>query len=230
MMPATPIIHRAAKRALLLDFDGTLADTILGLRQVYERFLDRLNVRQHAPSFEEANGMVLSELIQGLCRQFATASAPEAEWQSYRNGVEAAILEAAPMPGTHALIAWAKQQGWLVGIASAGQTALIADWLRRHELAMAIDEIVGADLCPRGKPDPALYQLLIGRLDVAPQDCIAIEDSPAGIASALAAGIDVIHLRSGEPGKDGNEALLNVGSLADALTFLQRRFPPIGHS
>lgn len=43
-----------------------------------------------------------------------------------------------------------------------------------------------------GKPDPQPYVMGAERLGVAPEDCIALEDSRAGIASALAAGAHVL--------------------------------------
>ena len=40
----------------------------------------------------------------------------------------------------------------------------------------------------RGKPAPDLYLLAAQRMNTPPQDCVAIEDSPVGVAAACAAG------------------------------------------
>jgi len=52
--------------------------------------------------------------------------------------------------------------------------------------------LVTGDEVRRGKPDPEPYLLAASRLGVPPAECLAIEDSPSGIASAEAAGCRVI--------------------------------------
>jgi mannitol-1-/sugar-/sorbitol-6-phosphatase len=51
--------------------------------------------------------------------------------------------------------------------------------------------IITADLTPRGKPHPDPYLAAARALGVAPQDCLVIEDAPAGIAAGRAAGATV---------------------------------------
>ena len=48
------------------------------------------------------------------------------------------------------------------------------------------------DEVQHGKPDPEAYLTAAARLGVDPARCLAIEDSPAGVASAEAAGCVVI--------------------------------------
>jgi beta-phosphoglucomutase-like phosphatase (HAD superfamily) len=48
--------------------------------------------------------------------------------------------------------------------------------------------IVAGDEVTHGKPHPEPYLTAAERLGVAPADCVAVEDSPVGIASALASG------------------------------------------
>jgi sugar-phosphatase len=52
--------------------------------------------------------------------------------------------------------------------------------------------LISAEDTPRGKPDPAGYRLAAKRLLVLPADCLAIEDSPAGLRAAFAAGMATI--------------------------------------
>ena len=42
------------------------------------------------------------------------------------------------------------------------------------------------------KPNPEIYQKAIKSLNLKPEDCIAVEDSPNGIRSAFAANLKVI--------------------------------------
>ncbi len=56
----------------------------------------------------------------------------------------------------------------------------------------AFDTLVCGDDVRHGKPDPEAYLLAADRLGVSPGSCVAIEDSPSGIASAEAAGCIVV--------------------------------------
>jgi beta-phosphoglucomutase-like phosphatase (HAD superfamily) len=52
--------------------------------------------------------------------------------------------------------------------------------------------VVTGDQVSRGKPAPDPYLLAVDRLGVLPAHCVAIEDSPTGVASATAAGVPTI--------------------------------------
>jgi len=56
----------------------------------------------------------------------------------------------------------------------------------------AIRVVVAGDDVTRGKPDPEPYLTAAARLGVDPRDCVAIEDSPGGLRSAMAAGAKTI--------------------------------------
>jgi HAD superfamily hydrolase (TIGR01509 family) len=214
-----------ARRALLLDFDGTIADTLPVLRDTYADFLRRIDATQQAPTFAQANGANLFQLITELCRQHVPDQDAAALWQQYWHSIETAVLQAAPMDGTHEIVAWARSRGWLIGIGSASRTGLIADWLERHALRTQIDCIIGADLCDRGKPDPVIYHMLVDQLAVAPRDCVVIEDSDSGVTSANRAGLAVIRLTGTHPLADSQAtASYDAVDLSAALGYLQQRF------
>lgn len=63
--------------------------------------------------------------------------------------------------------------------------------------AGTFDVIVGADDVTRSKPHPQPYLLAAARLDVHPEHCVAIEDSPHGLHSARAAGMVTIGIPHG---------------------------------
>ena len=64
---------------------------------------------------------------------------------------------------------------------------------RMDAAALRVPDVrVTAEHVTRSKPDPEGFVRAAELLGVAPQDCIAFEDSEAGIAAALAAGTTVI--------------------------------------
>ncbi len=64
----------------------------------------------------------------------------------------------------------------------------------RHQVAglPAPEVFVTAERVKRGKPEPDAYLLGAQLLGLAPQECVVVEDAPAGVLSGLAAGCHVI--------------------------------------
>ena len=88
--------------------------------------------------------------------------------------------------------------------------------LRGLGLQDAFDTTVSASDVNNGKPAPDLFLAAAQRLGIAPQDCLAVEDTLAGVQSAKAAGMFAIQLRAAStalPPRD--EADLVLDSLAD---------------
>ena len=109
-----------------------------------------------------------------------------------------------------------------LAIASGGRREQIDLALRETPIQDDFEVIVSADDCPVGKPDPAIYRMTLGRMNalvpqdslVAPQECLVIEDSLAGIRSAHAACMFVLGLATTYPVDHLHEADLVLPSLA----------------
>jgi beta-phosphoglucomutase-like phosphatase (HAD superfamily) len=68
--------------------------------------------------------------------------------------------------------------------------------LEAIQLQKAFDVVLGGDDVANGKPAPDIYRLAAQCLGLSPQKCIAIEDSPIGIASAVGSGAYTIAVRT----------------------------------
>jgi sugar-phosphatase len=69
---------------------------------------------------------------------------------------------------------------------------IIETVVSKLDIGRYLSAICTADDEVRGKPDPAVYLTAARRLGIEPTDCIAFEDSPRGVESALAAGMLVV--------------------------------------
>jgi len=76
------------------------------------------------------------------------------------------------------------------------------------------DIMVTADDVQHGKPDPEPYLKGAELLKVNPAECVVVEDAPAGIRAARAAGMKVISLPTTYPERDLHEADVVVSGLA----------------
>ena len=74
---------------------------------------------------------------------------------------------------------------------------------------------MSADDVRRGKPDPEGYRRAAALLGLEPARCVAVEDAPAGIAAARAAGARTVGVATTHPADELAEADLVVASLAE---------------
>jgi HAD superfamily hydrolase (TIGR01509 family) len=81
---------------------------------------------------------------------------------------------------------------WPLAVASSSPPGLIRAVLDAAGVAGLVRAAVSSEEVPRGKPAPDVYLAAAERLDVAPADCVAVEDSANGLRSAAAAGMTVV--------------------------------------
>ena len=97
------------------------------------------------------------------------------------------------MPGSIDLVRSIPEGRW--GVVTSGSRLLATNRLRFCGLPVP-EVLVTSDDVTHGKPHPEPYLKGAGRLGFSPADCLVIEDAPAGIQSARAAGTTVIGITS----------------------------------
>lgn len=178
-------------RALIFDFDGTILDTesacYRAWAEVYAEHGAELPLSRWAAAVGTTAGAfdAMAYLENVLGKELDRERIEVA-----RSARERELIACEPLrPGVRALLFEAKERGLKVGLASNSSLAWVEGLLRAHDLFEPFDTLCTADDVARLKPAPDLYRLALERLDVAPEEAIAIEDSPSGAAAALAAGV-----------------------------------------
>lgn len=132
------------------------------------------------------------------------------------------------LPGVRELIESARQAGIPLAIASNSDLGWIERWLSHLGLREPFGCISTFEHVAHPKPAPDVYLNAAACLGVAPERCIAVEDSPVGMQAALAAGMRCVAvpnaLTAHLPRPDG--AALTLSSLAD--TSLEKLLALVG--
>jgi len=102
--------------------------------------------------------------------------------EQYREHAEA-------LQGATSLVLGLQRRRVPIALASSSVRPWVDACLARIGLDGVFDELITGSDVANGKPDPEIYLLAAKRLKLPPSACLAIEDAPAGIASARAAGM-----------------------------------------
>lgn len=221
MPPAADLFRPSA---VIFDFDGVLANTerlhLAAFREAFApsgwTLTDDAYFTRYL-GYDDAGTIEAFARDQGVSIDAAQARALlQAKSAAYRRRVgRDDVLYA----GGAACVA-RLGAAFTLAIASGSLHDEIVDILRAAGIESAFAAIVGADDVTRGKPAPDLYLAAAARLRVAPQACVAIEDSSWGLTSARAAGLRTIAITTTAPAARLAEADLVLASLdeIDALT------------
>jgi HAD superfamily hydrolase (TIGR01509 family) len=180
-------------KAIFFDFDGVIADTQNHQVAAWQRTLAvmgwQIADEVAARSAEIDDHAFLSEL-------FADRGIHEARiesWVRRKQVLTVQLLKESPRlyPGVVDLVRQVRGRARLAVVSGAWRENIVAV-LDAAGLADAFDAIVAREDVPSPKPAPDGYQLALERLRLVPRSTVALEDSPAGLTSARAAGIRAI--------------------------------------
>jgi HAD superfamily hydrolase (TIGR01509 family) len=203
-------------RALFLDLDGTLADSLGVMKAVYRRFMEGEGLTPSDVEFDRLNGPPIAECVR-IIKDTHRLAAPHAELIArYQTLVDEVYATVPPSAGARELLAAAKARGWTVGVVTSNGEARTRAWLGRARLDDLIDIVVDGDSIQRGKPAPDPYLAALARARCKADAALAVEDSPQGAKAACAAGIPTLALvRNSSSIADWPEGVAFVHSLAD---------------
>lgn len=182
-------MSRNIRRGIFFNLDNTLADSAGALRGAFDRFAALCGVTPSDEVFAAIGGMSVPMAIALLKRRWSLPYTLDDLQRRYLPLIDTAFREIAPASGAAAAVETAFRNGWSVGVVTAVGGARSRAWLARTRLAAHVDIVVGGDEVVLGKPEPEPYRIALARSGSARELSIAVEDSPSGAKSALAAGI-----------------------------------------
>ncbi len=174
---------------LFLDLDGTLADSLTALKNVYHSFLASFGASGDEVEFQQLNGPPLGEIVERLRMTHKLPGTPADLLQRYSAMVSQAHQSVRPAAGAHELLAHARACGLKIAVVTSSPRLSAQRWLAFEGLADEIDDVVGGDDVSAGKPDAEPYIRALSRLNCAAALSHAVEDSRIGAQSAVAAGL-----------------------------------------
>src|SRR6478609_4603097 len=104
------------RSGLLIDLDGTLADSLSVMRSVYSRFLSHLGKSGSETEFQRLNGPPLPEIVAELARMHAIDSPVDSLLEIYWKLVDDVYMKVLPRQGAAELLRTAWEHGIPVAV------------------------------------------------------------------------------------------------------------------
>ena len=204
-------------RGVLFDMDGVVVDT----EKLYARFwAEAANALGYPMTYEQAMGMRSLNRQAGQ-RMLESYFGPGIDIHQVRairiQRMEAYIDEhgVEPKPGIYELLDFLDARGIPAAITTSSPQERVKKYLQPLGLYHRFRHICTGYEVAHGKPEPDIYLYGAESLGLRPENCLAIEDSPAGIVSASRAGCMTVLV----PDLDGvcAETQNRLFALADSL-------------
>ncbi|HEY7348403.1 MAG TPA: HAD family phosphatase [Ktedonobacterales bacterium] len=190
----------ASLQAIIWDLDGVIVDSSEQHRLSWQRLAAETGVvftdEDFWKTFGRSNAAIIP-LFWGSQLSAEQMDALAARKEVYFRELLKGNLRA--LPGALELMQAAHAAGLRQSLASSAPMENIAVMSEELGLRRWLNAMVSGDRLPRGKPAPDIFLLAAERLDVAPARCVVIEDAPAGVAAASAAGMRCLAVTNSHP-------------------------------
>ncbi|MDT0611995.1 HAD family hydrolase [Streptomyces lancefieldiae] len=195
-MTATTVL---TARALLLDMDGTLVNSDAAVERVWRRWADRQGL----------DGDEVMKVVHGR-QGYASMALLLPDRPMEQNHADNARMLAEETADTEGVVAIPGAPEFLASLRGLSHALVTSadvplSTARMAAAGLALPDVrITAESVGASKPDPEGFLKGAAELGIAPADCIAFEDSGAGITAARAAGMRVVGVgpRAGLHGPD----------------------------
>ena len=199
------------KRLVILDFDGTLADT----REIIVRTNQEVQRRMGYPITDADGimatvGLVLEECILVMYPDLPREELPA--WKNtYREVFDSLKNQIVPklFPHVKQTLETLYEKGCKITVASSRGTKSLTDFLREMDIAQYISYVLGADDVKLPKPNPEPVLKTLRDLGIDASEAIVVGDMPVDIQMGLGAGATTCGVSFGNSSRD---ALLKAGA------------------
>ena len=198
---------------ILFDLDGVLVDSARVVVRTWHTWARQKGIDPER-FIEIAHGRRPAETLR-LIEPDLDAESEAAELERIEVNDTDGILE---VEGALELLGTLPEGSWTV--VTSGSRALASGRMRHVGLPLP-ERFVTADDVENGKPHPEAYLKGAGILGASPQTCVVVEDAPAGVQSAKAAGMRVIAVATTHREEALHEADVVVGALSDVRVLTQ---------
>lgn len=174
---------------VIFDMDGTLVDSEVIWERAEQEMFERRGITYTDEVRQQVIGLRLDEFFAKLIAVYGLTDSVEALSTELREAIIGYIHLIEPKQGAQALLEHVAEQQIPYAIASSSPMSVIRAVVAAQGWNELIPHLYTAGDVAHGKPAPDVYLYACEQLGLDPTRCLALEDSPNGARSAVAAGM-----------------------------------------
>ncbi len=210
-------------KAVLFDWDGTLADTRQVIVATFQQVSREVGVSVNTEFIERRIGtgaaQTFREILQTAGKPFDDALIKRLLEKKIQ--VEMGMSRKVKLfPGALTLLE-ALQGKTRIALASMNNRPIIEDLLNAMNISDCFEVTLTVEEVSKFKPDPEIFLKTASKLNCPPANCVVVEDSIFGVQAAKAAGMDCVAVLTGVYKREELETA-NPGLIVESLTDKQR--------
>ena len=209
-----------AIEAVIFDLDGLLIDSEPLWQEAEILVFKQVNIYLTRQLCLQTKGLRIDEVVDYWYQRYpwTILSQLEVADSIVDRLIELISLKGESLPGVDDAIAFVRQKPVKMALASSSASNIIRAALQKLELSDVFSQVYSAESEILGKPHPGVYLTTANQLKVAPQKCLAIEDSLNGVLAAKAAQMKCIAIP--EPSQQNNPKFAIADRILHSLTEL----------
>lgn len=200
-------------KAIVFDVDATLVDTMSVIDEIWLAWANSKNI-----SFEAIANFIHGRKVNETLKEIDPAFDNENEINSVKQIAIEKMRTASPIVGALEFVNSLPKEVW--GIATSGPENIATTSLKASGFCIPNVMVCGEHVT-HGKPHREPFELAVNKLGFKPNECIAFEDSPAGVQSAKAAGCFTVALTTSHSKTELYEADLIVNGYSDISAVVE---------
>lgn len=184
----------ASIRAVIFDMDGVLLDSETISDRSRKIVAQEMNFKNLENSLNDYRGLNVPDTIKLLVERYGDEKkAKKFVERSNDLFVEIEMSEGIPLkPYVMETLNYLQQKGYKLAVASSTRGEAVRRQLTNAGIINFFQTITTGDMVTHSKPDPEIYRMAAASIGVPVENCVAVEDAPHGIKSAVSAGIKCI--------------------------------------
>ena len=206
-------------KAVIFDLDGLLIDSEPLWQEAEILIFQQVNIVLNNKLCLQTKGLRIDEVVEYWYQKYpwTNMSKQEVETAIVDKVIELIFLKGKPLPGVDTAISFVREKQVKMALASSSSLKIIQAALKKLNLANVFAKVYSAESEKLGKPYPGVYLTTAENLGVAPQTCLAIEDSLNGVLAAKAAQMKCIAIPEAAQGNNSEAKLAPAPFLKDTL-------------
>lgn len=181
--------------AVIFDMDGLLLDTEPLWGEAMLEVAAHYQIPIRLADFRATTGLRIYEVTAYWAEKFPWPG--EASSEQIADDILDAIIYKSKthgriMPGALQLLDWLHEEEITRGLATSSPMRMVTELIAHFQLEDRFQALLSADTALMGKPHPEVYLQCAHALNVAPWNCLALEDSVNGMVAAKAARMKVV--------------------------------------